>query len=77
MSNSNSYPVVEHQRLRVPNVRDVIVTEIVNDGGTFSRAIRILGLPLDGDKPIEVMEIVLETDSAQGDIELTTPPLEY
>ncbi|MBO6755760.1 MAG: hypothetical protein JJ902_05505 [Roseibium sp.] len=74
---SNSFPQTEHVKLRLQNVRDIIVTEIVNDDGTYSRSIRFLGLPLDGGNPVETMEIVVQSDNAASDIDLTTPPLKF
>lgn len=73
----DSFLIVEHQKLRVRNVRDIIVTEIVTADGTHSRAIRIIGLPLDEGNPVETLELVVESDNAKTDIELTTPQLDY
>lgn len=71
----DSFPIVEHQKLRVRNVRDIIVTEIVTEDGLFKRSIRILG-ETGGDDPGEVMEIVVSS-ATKADIELSSPGYDF
>lgn len=64
-----------HETLRVTDVRDVKITEIVDDGGTFKRAIRIHGEP-GGASGFPVLEIIIES-TEQSDIAVTTPEIDF
>lgn len=64
-----------HRKTVVTEVRDIIITETVDDGGTFVRSIRILG-DIGGDDPAEVMEIVVSS-ATKTDIDVTAPGYEF
>lgn len=64
-----------HETLRVTDVRDVKITEIVDDSGTFMRAIRIFGEP-SGSNGLPVLEIIIESTD-QSDIAVTTPEIDF
>lgn len=64
-----------HRKIELTEVRDVIVTDIVDADGLFKRSIRILG-ETGGDDPGEVMEIVVSS-ATKADIELSAPANEY
>lgn len=63
------------QKVEVTEAEKVQVTETVEDGGTFVRAIRVYGSP-DGTDGPPVLEIILRADSAEK-IAVTTPELSF
>ncbi len=65
------------QTLSIVYVRDVQVTEAVDDGeGGFVRAIRITADTTDAGDPAQVFELLIGSD-VETDLDLTTPALTY
>lgn len=71
----SSETIMVSQKIKVTEVRKIIVTETVEDGGAFVRAIRVYGEPGGTDAP-PILDLVLQSDDATA-IELTTPALTY
>lgn len=57
-----------HRKVEITDVRDIIVTDIVEADGLHRRSIRILG-DVGSGQPAEVMEIVVNS-ATRSDIEL-------
>jgi hypothetical protein len=72
-----SFPITEHKKIRVKNVRDIVVTDIVSEDGKHIRSIRVLAAVEGSDEPIETLEIVVESDNEKSDVDLTTPVLKF
>jgi hypothetical protein len=64
-----------NHKIGATEVQKVIVTDLIEDSGVFTRAIRIYGLPGGADAP-PVIEIVLTADAASK-ISFTTPELTF
>ena len=64
-----------HRKVEISNVRDIIVTDIVEADGRFVRSIRILG-DVGASQPAEVMEIVVSS-ATRSDIELSSPGYDF
>ena len=65
------------QKLEIAYVRDIEVTEIVDDGaGGFVRALRIHGQTAAGDPGLLVLELHLQSAS-KVDLSITTPELDF
>ena len=62
-----------HRAVEIDDVRGVVVTDIVSVDGIHSRAIRILGEPVEGGTPTEVMQIAISFDGGKADLELMAP----
>ena len=69
------------ERIEVNDVKDIIVTEITDDGdGGWTRAIRFMGdsgLEEEGANPTMVLEIIVRAPADKEDIEVTTPELNF
>jgi len=64
-------------KLEIRDVRDVDVTEIVDDGtGGFLRAIRIFGEPNASAGPALILEVLIQSDT-RSDLDITTPTLSF
>ena len=55
-----------HRRIVVSEVRDVIVTETIADGGGYARAVRIMGTVAGTEGPAEIVELVLTAEAADN-----------
>ncbi len=65
------------QKVEITQVRDVEVTETVDDGeGGFLRSIKIKGEPVASSGPGQVLEIQLRSDT-KSDLDITTPELSF
>ena len=65
------------QKLWITDVRDVEVTEIVDDGaGGFVRALRIYGQSEAGEPSLLVLDLRLQSTS-KTDLAITTPELDF
>ena len=69
--------IVTHHatKICVTEVTDVQVTEIVENSGTFVRAIRIYGTP-SGNGILPVLEVQIRSDTG-GNLKVTTPELDF
>jgi hypothetical protein len=64
-------------KLGITDVRDVQVSEIVDDGaGGFIRAIRVFGEPSASAGPALILEVQIQSDT-KTDLDITTPTLSF
>ena len=72
---SNITPL--QSRVEISHVRDVQVSQIVDDGsGGFVRALRIFGAPEGACGPAPVLEVLIRSQT-RGDLDITTPELSF
>ena len=65
------------QKLWITGVRDIEVTEIVDDGaGGFVRALRIHGQTEAGEPGLLILDLRLQSAS-KADLAITTPELDF
>lgn len=65
------------QKLSIDGVKDIEVTEIVDNGsGGYTRAVRFFGSPASGSTKVLTLEIVVQS-SARSDITITTPEIDF
>ena len=62
-------------KIVVTGVTDVVVSEVVESGGIYTRAIRIYGTPSGNGIP-PVLEVQIKSDTAEN-LKLTTPELNF
>jgi hypothetical protein len=68
---------IASQKLEITDVRDIVVTEIVDDGaGGFVRALRIHGQTETGEPGLLVLDLRLQSAS-KADLAITTPELDF
>lgn len=65
----------QHRKVSITDVRDIIITDIVDADGLFKRSIRILG-DIGAAEPGEVMEIVVSS-ATKSDVELSSPGYDF
>ena len=64
-------------KLGITDVRDVQVTDVVEDGaGGFVRAIRVFGEPEGSAGPALILEVQIQSDT-KTDLDITTPTLSF
>lgn len=64
-----------HQTIEITDVADIVVTEVVDEGGIWTRAIRIFGAPAGVEGP-PILEIRVKS-SVKANIEITTPAVNF
>ena len=65
------------QKLRIEGIRDIEVTEIVDDGsGGWIRSVRFYGSPAEGTNKVLVLEVLLQSP-VKADLAITTPEIEF
>ena len=65
------------EKLSVTGVKDIQVTDIVDDGaGGWVRAVRFFGTPDTGTNPLLVLEVLLQS-STKTDLAITTPEIDF
>lgn len=65
------------QKLSIGGVKDVEVTEIVDDGaGGWVRSIRFYGTPATGTNKALVLEVLLQS-AVRADLAITTPEIDF
>lgn len=62
-------------KMVVTEVTDVVVSEVVESSGIYTRAIRIYGTPSGNGIP-PVLEVQIKSDTAEN-LKLTTPELNF
>ena len=71
--------VITHvsQRLRIDGIKDIEVTDIVEDGaGGWIRSIRFYGTPAEGVNGILVLEVLLQSP-VKAELAITTPEIDF
>jgi hypothetical protein len=71
--------VITHvsQKLRIDGIKDVEVTDIVEDGaGGWIRSIRFYGTPAEGVNGILVLEVLLQSP-VKAELAITTPEIDF
>lgn len=64
-------------KLAITDVRDVQVTDVVEDGtGGFVRALRIFGEPNTSAGPALILEVQIQSGT-KTDLDITTPTLSF
>lgn len=66
----------DFERISVTSVRDIQVSEIVEESGTFYRSIKVFGEPVLNGTPTMKLDIRLTSD-VEADLKLSTPELNY
>lgn len=65
------------QKLRVDGIKDIEVTDIVDDGaGGWVRSVRFYGTPVTGTNKILVLEVLLQS-LVKTDLSITTPEIDF
>ena len=67
--------VTTQQTVEITDVTDVQVTEIVEDGAGFVRAIRIYGSPSGDNAPL-ILDLRIKADTSAA-LNVTTPVFEF
>lgn len=74
---SQSFITHLSQKLRLDDVKDFEVTDIVDDGaGGWVRSVRFYGAPVMGTNKILVLEVLLQS-SVKADLSVTTPEIDF
>lgn len=74
---SQSVITTVSEKLSVTGVKDIQVTDIVDDGaGGWVRAVRFFGTPDTGTNPLLVLEVLLQS-STKTDLAITTPEIDF
>jgi hypothetical protein len=71
--------VITHvsQKLRIDGIKDVEVTDIVDDGsGGWIRSIRFYGTPAEGVNSVLVLEVLLQSP-VKAELSITTPEIDF
>jgi len=64
-------------RVAISEVRDVQITEVVEDGaGGYVRAVKVFGAPEASAGPALILEILIQSE-AKSDLDITTPELSF
>jgi len=64
-------------KLEITDVRDVQVTDVVDDGsGGFVRSVKFFGEPNASAGPALILEVLIQSD-AKADLNITTPTLSF
>lgn len=64
-------------RLEITEVRDVQVSDVVEDGaGGFVRALKVFGEPAASAGPAPILEVQIRSDT-EADLDITTPVLSF
>lgn len=63
------------QTVEISEVEDVQITEVVDEGGTYVRALRVFGAPHGRSGP-PIIEVVIRSES-RSNIHITTPEVEF
>lgn len=66
----------DFERISVTSVRDIQVSEIVEESGTYYRSIKVFGEPVLNGAPTMKLDIRL-TSEVEADLKLSTPELNY
>lgn len=65
------------QKLAIAGVKDIEVTEIVDDGsGGWTRAVRFYGTPAVGTNKVLALEVLLQSP-VKADLAITTPEIDF
>lgn len=65
------------QKLSISAVKDIEVTEIVDDGsGGWIRSVRFYGTPESGSNKFLVLEVLLQS-AGKSDLAITTPEIDF
>lgn len=65
------------QKLSISAVKDIEVTEIVDDGaGGWIRSVRFYGSPVTGADKALVLEVLLQS-AGKSDLAITTPEIDF
>lgn len=65
------------QKLAIAGVKDIEVTEIVEDGsGGWTRAVRFYGSPATGTNKVLTLEVILQS-ATKADLAITTPEIDF
>jgi hypothetical protein len=65
------------QKLAIAGVKDIEVTEIVDDGtGGWIRTVRFFGTPASGTNKLLVLEVLLQS-AAKADLAIITPEIDF
>lgn len=65
------------QKLAIGGVKDIEVTEIVEDGaGGWVRSVRFFGTPASGTNNLLVLEVLLQS-AEKADLAITTPEIDF
>lgn len=65
------------QKLLISAVKDIEVTEIVEDGaGGWTRAVRFYGSPASGTNKVLTLEVILQSD-VKTELQITTPEIDF
>lgn len=65
------------QKLSISAVKDIEVTEIVDDGaGGWIRSVRFYGSPVTGTDKALVLEVLLQS-AGKSDLAITTPEIDF
>ena len=65
------------QKLAIGSVKDIEVTEIVEDGaGGWIRSVRFYGTPVEGTNKVLVLEVLLQS-TEKTDLAITTPEIDF
>lgn len=67
---------LKHQKLAIADLRSIEVTEIVEDGAAFTRAVRFFTEVEGADDPVETLEVVI-TSETRGDLEILAPTQKF
>jgi len=71
--------VISHvsQKLRIDGIKDIEVTDIVDDGsGGWIRSIRFYGSPAEGVNKVLVLEVLLQSP-VKAELAITTPEIDF
>lgn len=71
--------VITHvsQKLRIDGIKDIEVTDIVDDGaGGWIRSIRFFGTPAEGVNGVLVLEVLLQSP-VKAELAITTPEIDF
>jgi hypothetical protein len=64
-------------KLEITDVRDVQVTDVVDDGeGGFVRSVKFFGEPNASAGPALILEVLIQSDT-KADLDITTPELSF
>ena len=65
------------QKLSINSVKDIEVTDIVDDGsGGWVRSVRFYGSPASGTNKVLVLEVLLQS-AEKADLSITTPEIDF
>lgn len=65
------------QKLSISAVKDIEVTEIVDDGaGGWIRSVRFYGSPVTGTDKALILEVLLQS-AGKSDLAITTPEIDF